>query len=103
MTIFITILIVIIAIIIIPFLLKRKAEQKESFYSLNSNIQDLIVNKKAEELAKIIVNLELEKRYKEGYTLLQAIEYKGMSFSYKVDKIRNILRIKAGLGPLKGP
>ncbi len=103
MTIFITILLIIIGIILIPFLVKRKAEQKASYYSFNSNIQDLINNKKADELAKILVNLELEKRYKEGYMLLQAIEYKGFRFSYQVDKIRNELRIKAGLGPLKGP
>ncbi len=87
--------------IIKPFLKKRNAENLDSYRALPGEMKILIEQEEVIVLAEILVALELERDYEYAKTLLDAIAYKGFGFSRRVDKIRNEMRIKAGLGSLK--
>lgn len=87
--------------VIKPFLRDRDAKNFGSFLAMPDEIRHLINSEKVFELAELLVELEINRQYELCEIVLQAIESKGYSFSSRVDKIRNELRIRAGLGPLK--
>jgi preprotein translocase subunit YajC len=100
------IIIIIIGILIYFFLIKPFLRQKEaianaSYLSVPDEVKYLIANEKVIELSELLVKLELEKEYSTARLIIDAIEIKGFSFSRRVDKVRNEMRIEAGLGPLK--
>ena len=78
-----------------------KNKNRESFNALSKEIQDLIEAEKVEELARIIVNLEVIKQNHLAGKILSGIEYRSLALAVKVDKVRNKLRIEEGLGNLK--
>ena len=84
-----------------PFLRKREQENFVSYLSVPDEIKILIEEENVIELAEILVGLELEKEYEICRLILQAIDSKGFSFSNRVDKIRNEMRIQVVLGPLR--
>ncbi len=88
-------------IFIKPFLREREAVANASYLSVPDEVKYLIANEKVIELSELLVELELEKEYSTVRLILDAIEVKGFSFSRRVDKVRNEMRIEAGLGPLK--
>ncbi|NMH24969.1 hypothetical protein [Flavobacterium solisilvae] len=87
--------------IVKPFLKRREEKNWSSFLSIPENVKELIVNEDVFELAEFLVHLELKKEYAMMRMILEAIEHKGFSFAKRVDRIRNEMRIKAGLGSLK--
>jgi len=98
--------IIIIGILIYIFLIKPFLREKEaianaSYLSVPDEVKYLIANEKVIELSELLVELELEKEYSTARLILDAIEIKGFSFSRRVDKVRNEMRIEAGLGSLK--
>lgn len=114
--IFLFIILTFIFYFIFPFLKQRKAHQELGYLHLNDEIRFLVDNKKVNELAQILFELDLdilenercnqESKNSELYfvsaRILDAIGYKGFSLTLKVDKKRNQLRKKGGLPPLKG-
>lgn len=88
-------------LLIKPFLRKRNADNLDSYRALPGEMKILIEQEEVFVLAEILVALELEKDFQSAKILLDAIASKGFGFSNRVDKIRNEMRIKAGLGPLK--
>ena len=46
-------------------------------------------------------NPQIKKQYSLALLILDAIDIKGFSFSRRVDKVRNEMRIQVGLGPLR--
>ena len=64
-------------------------------------IRQHINNEEVFELADILVGLELSKEYQLCEIVLEAIDSKGYSFARRVDRVRNEMRIQAGLGTLK--
>jgi len=68
---------------------------------LNDETKRLIQNEDVLELASLITECEIAGDYRTGNILLDACLHKGYSFAKRVDRVRNELRIKAGLGPLK--
>lgn len=84
-----------------PFMKHREAENFGSYFSVPDDIKHLINSEKVFELAEILVRLEIEKEYELCKIILQAIDSKGFSFSRRVDKVRNEMRIQAGLGNLR--
>jgi hypothetical protein len=84
-----------------PFLQKRDAQNFASYLAVPDKIKILIEQEGVFELAELLVGLELNKDYQLAKIVLDAISSKGFSFSRRVDKIRNEMRIKVGLGPLK--
>lgn len=101
MLIFIIIVILVYFLVIKPFLQKRDAHNFYSYLAVPDKLKTLIEQEDVFELAEILVGLELNKNYQLAKIVLDAIASKGFSFSRRVDKIRNEMRIKAGLGPLK--
>tara|TARA_R110002110_G_scaffold104340_9_gene263165 strand:+ start:5245 stop:5559 length:315 start_codon:yes stop_codon:yes gene_type:complete len=88
-------------IFIKPFLQQRDAQNFASYFAVPDNFKLLIEEEEVFELAELLVGLELNKDYQLARIVLDAIASKGFSFSRRVDKIRNEMRIKVGLGPLK--
>jgi len=102
MVIFIIIVVLVIYFVFIkPFLREKEAVANASFLSVPDEIKYLIANENVMELSLRLVELELEREYSLARLILDAIEIKGFSFSRRVDKVRNEMRIEAGLGPLK--
>jgi hypothetical protein len=87
--------------IIKPFLKHRNTENFASYLAVPNEIKTLIQQEKVFELSEILVQLELEHQYELCRIVLQAIDSKGFSFSRRIDKVRNEMRIQAGLGSLK--
>lgn len=87
--------------IIKPFLRQRQNDNFVSYLTVPDEIKYMINTEKVLELANILVELEIKGEYHLAKIVLEAIDSKGFSFSRRVDKIRNELRIQAGLGPLK--
>ncbi|MFD0992161.1 hypothetical protein [Tenacibaculum geojense] len=87
--------------IIKPFLRYRDAENFGSYLAVPDEIRNMIENEKVFELSELLVELEINKNYELCKVILQAIDSKGFSFSRRVDKVRNEMRIQAGLGSLK--
>ena len=84
-----------------PFLRKRDTENLASFLALPSEVQNLIHQEDVFALSELLVELEINKSYGPAKLILDAIASKGFGFSRRVDKVRNEMRIKAGLGSLK--
>ncbi|OAD40670.1 hypothetical protein [Polaribacter atrinae] len=101
MVIFIIIVALIYFFAVRPFLRQKKAESYISYYNVPDEIKEMIDSENVFDLSEILVDLELNQEYKEAKIILEAINSKGMNFSRRVDKIRNEMRIKAGLGPLQ--
>jgi len=101
MIIFIVICILVYFFIIKPFLRKRKTENLSSFLALPSEVQNMIHQEDVFGLSELLVELELNKSFGVAKMVLEAIDSKGFGFSRRVDKVRNEMRIKAGLGSLK--
>ncbi|CDN79376.1 hypothetical protein [Elizabethkingia anophelis] len=97
----IIILVLVYIFIIKPFLKHRDAENFGSFLALPDEIKTLIQSEKVFELSELLVDLELQGQYELCRIVLQAIDSKGFGFARRVDKVRNEMRIQAGLGPLK--
>ncbi len=87
--------------VVLPFIAYNARENSQAFNMLNDETKMLIMNEDVLELAIIITDCELSGDYRAGNVLLDACLHKGYSFSKRVDRVRNELRIKAGLGPLK--
>lgn len=87
--------------IIRPFLRHREEENFVSYLSVPDNVRFMINSEQVFELAALLVELELKGEYELCKIILQAIDSKGFSFSTRVDKIRNEMRIQNGLGNLK--
>lgn len=68
---------------------------------LNTETQRLIQNEDVLEIASLITGAEIEGDHRTANILLDACLNKGYSFAKRVDRVRNELRIKAGLGALK--
>jgi preprotein translocase subunit YajC len=101
MVIFIIIAVLVYFFVIRPFLRKRETENFASFLALPAEVQTMIHQEDVFELSELLVELELNKSYDVAKLVLDAIASKGFGFSRRVDKVRNEMRIKAGLGPLK--
>lgn len=84
-----------------PFLRHKRYNDRVSYHSIPQEVQYLINNEKVIELAELLVALELDGKTNFASTILEAIDTKGFPFARRVEKIRNELRIQAGLGPLK--
>ncbi len=87
--------------VIRPFLRHRKEENFVSYMSVPDEVKYMINSEQVFELSELLVELELERKYELCKIILQAIDSKGFSFSRRVDKVRNEMRIRAGLGNLK--
>ena len=101
MVIFIIICVLAYFFVIKPFLRKRATENMASFLALPPEVQTMIHNEDVFGLSELLVELELNKSYGVAKMVLEAIGSKGFGFERRVDKVRNEMRIKAGLGPLK--
>ncbi|WP_336071033.1 hypothetical protein [Mesoflavibacter sp. CH_XMU1404-2] len=101
MVIFIIICVLVYFLVIKPFLKKRATENLASFLALPSEVQNMIHQEDVFGLSELLVELELNKSYGPAKLILEAIDSKGFAFSRRVDKVRNEMRIKAGLGSLK--
>lgn len=101
MLIFILICIGVYFIIIRPFLRSRQEENFAHYMVLPPDVKHMINQEHVFELAELLVRLELNEEYELAKIVLNGIDSKGFSFARRVDKIRNELRIQAGLGPLK--
>lgn len=97
----ILVLILLYFILIRPFLKYRSVENKFSYDVLPFEIKKLIVEEKVFELSELLVRLEIEQKYDLARIILDAINHKGFTFRNRVDKVRNEMRIQAGLGHLK--
>ena len=86
---------------ILPFIAYNARDNSKAFQSLNNQTKKLIINEDVFELASLITGSELEGDYRTSNILLDACLHKGYSFAKRVDRVRNELRIKAGLGKLK--
>lgn len=97
---FIIVIVLIYFLVIKPFRQRRNAQNFAHYMMLPEEIRRLIIQERVLELASVLVELELDKNYKLAEMTLNAIDSQGFSFANRVDKIRNELRIEAGLGPL---
>lgn len=88
-------------LLIKPFLQKRKAQNLYSYLVVPEEVKVLIEQEDIFELAEILVGLEIMGKYELAKLILDAIASKGFGLSRRVDKIRNEMRIEAGLGSLK--
>ena len=86
---------------LIKFLAHSKRNNEQAFSMLNDETKMLLINEDVFELAAIITACELEGDYRTGNIILDACSHKGLSFANRVDRVRNELRIKSGLGQLK--
>lgn len=87
--------------VIIPFFNFTKSEHKSAFQSIPKEVQILILEEDVFEIAALVTDLELKGQYTLGSQILDACSHKGFAFANRVDKIRNEIRIKVGLGNLK--
>ncbi len=78
-----------------------KQDHKIAFNSIPEEIQLMIMREDVLELAALITDLELRSEYRKANQILEACEHRGFSFVGRVDKVRNELRIKVGLGSLR--
>jgi len=101
MVIFIIIVVLIFFFVVKPFLRKRDTENLASFLSVPAEVQTMIHQEDVFGLSELLVELELNRSYGPAKLILEAIASKGFGFSRRVDKVRNEMRIKAGLGSLK--
>jgi hypothetical protein len=86
---------------VFPFIVYNARNNAQAYNMLNDETKRLILNEDVLELASLITSAELEGDYRTANILLDASLYKGYTFAKRVDRIRNELRIKAGLGALK--
>ena len=84
-----------------PFLRDREVKNFGSYLAMPDEVRHLINTEKVFELSEILVGLEINKEYQLCEIILEAIDSKGYSFARRVDKVRNEMRIQAGLGSLK--
>ena len=98
-------IILIIAVVVIRFFYNffqsAKTDYKVAFNSIPEGIQLLIMREDVLELAALITDLELKGDYRKGKQILEACQHRGLSFVNRVDRARNEMRIKLGLGELK--
>jgi hypothetical protein len=86
---------------VIKFLAFNARDNQQAYSMLNDETKMLIQNEEVLELATLITGAEVEGDHRTANVLLDACLYKGYTFAKRVDRVRNELRIKAGLGPLK--
>lgn len=86
---------------LIKFLAHQKRNNATAFSMLNDEVKMLILNEDIIQLATIVTACELEGDYRTCNIILDACSHRGLSLATRVDRVRNELRIKAGLGPLK--
>jgi len=86
---------------IFPFIAYNARNNTQAFNMLNDETKRLILNEDVFEIAALITGAEVEGDHRAANILLDACLYKGYSFAKRVDRVRNELRIKAGLGALK--
>lgn len=86
---------------VFPFIAYNARNNTQAYNMLNNETKRLIQNEDVLELASLVTECELIGDYRAGNILLDACLYKGYTFAKRVDRVRNELRIKAGLGPLK--
>lgn len=86
---------------IIKFSARNSRDNAQAYNMLSDEAKMLILNEDVFKLASIITECELSGDYRTGNIIMDAYAYKGIGFATRVDRIRNELRIKAGLGPLK--
>ena len=87
--------------LVIRFFIDDHRDSKSYYHTIPPEVQRLIDRKDAESLAKLLVGLAVEGEDILGGHVLRAIDSKGVVFATKVDKYRNQMRIRAGLGPLR--
>jgi hypothetical protein len=87
--------------VIRPFLRHRKAENFGSYLAVPDEVKFMINSEQVFELSELLVHLEQEREFELCKVILQAIDSKGFAFSRRVDKVRNEMRIRAGMGSLK--
>ncbi len=80
---------------------ERFVRTRRAYHIVPAEIKMLIEYEAIEELAELLVELEVEGHYEEARTILDAINSKGLWFATRVDRVRSPLREAAGLGPLR--
>lgn len=86
---------------VFPFIAYNARNNTQAYSMLNDETKRLIQNEDVLELATLITGAEVEGDCQTANILLDACLNKGYSFAKRVDRVRNELRIKAGLGALK--
>ena len=103
MWIIITVFILFVLIkLILPFIDYNARSNTQAFGMLNEQTKSLIQNGDVLELAALITGAEIEGDNRAAGILLDACLHRGYSFAKRIDRVRNELRIKAGMGSLKG-
>jgi len=70
-----------------PFLQKRKAHNLYSYLAVPEEVKVLIDQEEVFELAELLVELELDRKYELAKLILDAIASKSFGFSRRVDRI----------------
>lgn len=86
---------------VFPFIAYNSRNNTQAFAMLNDETKELILNEDVLEIASLITGAEVEGDHRTANILLDACLHKGYSFAKRVDRVRNELRIKAGLKALK--
>lgn len=100
----IVVLVVLFSLVIRPVFLSLrdfKAKANFAYQMVSPEIKKLIDKEKVIELCDILVELELANNMEALDLILNACDSNGYSFMRRMDKVRNEMRIEAGLGKLK--
>jgi len=87
--------------LVIRFFIDMRKENKLAINSLTPEVKEMINNKDAEKLARLIVHLNIDGRIFETGQIMKAVDSKGVTFATKVDKYRNQIREELGIAPLR--